>query len=879
MSQLQQDDAGMESRGRRSEEQLRLAEASTGVGAFEFDLISNCWVTTPQLAVLFGLAPATPQPAFTDCAQAIFADDRAKLHAAMQAATETGLCNVEVRVRHPDGSVHWLAIKGLLARDVDDLPRWLRGACYDITERKTLEVRLLALTETLEARVAELRDEARTLEILNRTGIALAAELDLEFLVQTVIDAGVEITEAQFGAFFYNRLDDPDKSHRLYALSGVPREAFAGFPTPRNTAIFDPTFRGEGPVRSNDILADPRYGQNSPHHGIPNGHLPVRSYLAVPVVSRSGEALGGLFFGHAQPGVFSERDERLATGIAAQAAVAIDNARLYQNSQQEVTARKRTEQELQALNDTLEQRVSDRAQQLEASYGQLRESERRFRLLVESVTDYAIYMLDPTGHVVKWNPGAERLKGYTDAEIIGRHLSCFYTEEDRRGGLPAQVIATTTLTGKYQGEGWRVRKDGTRFWASIVMHAIRDPLGQLLGFAKVTRDMTEKRAAEERLRQAQKMEAIGQLTGGVAHDFNNLLTVIGGNLETLQRRLADREDQPLQRLANSAARAASRAAVLTHQLLAFSRRQALEPKSVSPNSLITGMSDMLRRALPESISIETVLAGGVWPIFVDANQLENSLLNLAVNARDAMPDGGKLTIEAANVYLDDAYAVAADVSPGQYVGIFVSDTGFGMAEDVVSKAFDPFFTTKEVGQGTGLGLSQVYGFVKQSGGHVRIYSEVGAGTTLKIYLPRLRSPNDATEDQPPAATIPRGKGEAILVVEDQPDVRLYSVEMLRELGYRVLDAPDGPTALRLIDAHRDIALLFTDVGLPGGMNGRQLADEALRRRPALKVLFTSGYARNAIVHHGRLDPGVQLITKPFAFSALAIKIRAVLDEP
>jgi CheY-like chemotaxis protein len=375
------------------------------------------------------------------------------------------------------------------------------------------------------------------------------------------------------------------------------------------------------------------------------------------------------------------------------------------------------------------------------------------------------------------------------------------------------------------------------------------------------------------------MEAIGQLTGGVAHDFNNLLTVIGGNLETLQRRLVERDDQPLQRLVNAAMRAASRAAVLTHQLLAFSRRQPLEPKSVLVNSLITGMSDMLRRALPENISIETVLAGGVWPVFVDANQLENSLLNLAVNARDAMPDGGRLTIEAANVYLDEAYAATAELVPGQYVGIFVSDTGIGMTEDVAAKAFDPFFTTKDVGQGTGLGLSQVYGFVKQSGGHVRIYSEIGCGTTVKIYLPRLRSPDAAAEELPSAAPIPFGNGETVLVVEDQADVRLYSVEMLRELGYGVRDAPDGPTALRLIDAHRDITLLFTDVGLPGGMNGRQLADEALRRRPALKVLFTSGYARNAIVHHGRLDPGVHLITKPFTFSALAAKIRGVLDEP
>ncbi len=880
MSQSRQDNAGAQPPGHLSEEQLRLAEASTGIGAFELDLTSNSWVTTPQVAVLFGFEPAMQTVEFANWEAAIFVDDRVKLRAAMQASMATGICNIEVRVRHPDGQVHWLAIRGEIVRDSDGHSHRLRGTCTDVSDRKTLEVRLLALTETLEARVRELHDEARTLEILNRTGIALAAELDLERVVQTVTDAGVAIAEAQFGAFFYNLIDERGESYTLYALSGASREAFAGFPMPRNTAVFDPTFRGCGPVRSNDILADPRYGHAAPHYGMPKGHLPVRSYLAVPVVSRSGAVLGGLFFGHAEPGQFSDRAERLILVIAAQAAVAIDNARLYQNSQQEIAARKRTEQALQTLNDTLEQRVSERAQELETSFGRLRESERSFRLLVEAVTEYAIYMLDPAGHVVKWNPGAERLKGYTETEIVGQHLSLFYTEEDQRAGVPAEVIANATVTGKYEGEGWRVRKDGTRFWAHVAMHAIRDPLGKLLGFAKVTRDMTAQRAAEERLRQAQKMEAIGQLTGGVAHDFNNLLTVIGGNLETLQRRLAARQDEPLQRLATSAARAASRAAILTHQLLAFSRRQPLEPTLVQVNSLISGMSEMLRRTLPESVSIETVLAGGVWPTFVDANQLENSLLNLAVNARDAMPHGGRLTIEAANVYLDEAYAAAADLEPGQYVGVFVSDTGVGMAADVVANAFDPFFTTKEVGQGTGLGLSQVYGFVKQSGGHVRIYSEIGSGTTVKIYLPRLRSPaTSAADDQPSAAMTPRGHGEAILVVEDQADVRTYSVEILRELGYHVFDAADGRSALRLIDAHRDIAMLFTDIGLPGGMNGRQLANEALRRRPALKVLFTSGYARNAIVHHGRLDPGVQLITKPFTFSGLAMKIRTVLDEP
>jgi signal transduction histidine kinase len=422
-----------------------------------------------------------------------------------------------------------------------------------------------------------------------------------------------------------------------------------------------------------------------------------------------------------------------------------------------------------------------------------------------------------------------------------------------------------------------VRKNGSLFWASAVVNSIHDSAGQLLGFAKITRDLTERRTTEERLRQAQKMEALGQLVGGVAHDFNNLLTAISGNIETLQRRLPEGVDDNLQRLAKAALHATARGALMTRRLLAFSRRQPLEPKSVSVNSLIAGMSEILHQTLGETVQIETVLAAGVWAIFVDSNQLESALLNLAVNSRDAMPQGGKLTIEAANTYLDEAYSAIAEVPAGQYVGIFVSDTGTGMTPEVASKAFDPFFTTKEVGQGTGLGLSQVYGFIKQSGGYVKIYSEVGAGTTIKIYLPRYISADRATEEKPAAIPIARANGETILVVEDDADVRSSVVEILGELGYRVIEARDGLSALRQLDAYLETRLLLTDVGLPGGMNGRQLADEALRRRPGLKVLFASGYARNAIVHHGRLDPGVELIMKPFTYAELAAKVRRVLD--
>jgi CheY-like chemotaxis protein len=375
------------------------------------------------------------------------------------------------------------------------------------------------------------------------------------------------------------------------------------------------------------------------------------------------------------------------------------------------------------------------------------------------------------------------------------------------------------------------------------------------------------------------METLGQLTGGVAHDFNNLLQIVTGNLELLQRSLPEGETR-LRRAAENAAKGAERAAVLTQRLLAFSRRQPLAPKAVDPNKLIAGMSELLHRTLGETIEVETVRASGLWKVEADPHQLENAILNLAVNARDAMPGGGKLTIETANTHLDRAYVSQnAEVTPGQYVVMCVSDTGSGMDEETVTRAFEPFFTTKEVGKGTGLGLSMVYGFVKQSGGHLKIYSEPGEGTTVKIYLPRLIAADAVEEEDQVEAIVPEGaREEIVLVCEDDEDVRAYSVEVLRELGYGVLEAADGRSALSLLERPGlRVDLLFTDVVLPGGMTGAVLAEQARALRPGLKVLFTTGYARNAIVHHGRLDPGVELITKPFSYSDLATRVRDLLD--
>jgi PAS domain S-box-containing protein len=863
----------------RLDERLPLAGAASGIGAFELDFASGQWAWTPQVAALFGRDPQALPATFEDSLRTVFADDAPKIRGALEAAKASGSYYVEFRVKQPDGRLRWLVGKGQVEKHSSDA-QVLRGTYYEIGERKQLEAKLLAVNETLEARVRELREEARALEVLNRTGVAIGAELDLERLVQIVTDAGTELSGAQFGAFFYNVLRPDGEAYTLYALSGVPREAFASFPMPRNTAVFEPTFRGTGTLRSPDILADPRYGKSEPYYGMPPGHLPVRSYLAVPVLSRTGEVLGGLFYGHAQPGMFSERAERILMGLAAQAAVAIDNSRLYRTSVQEVAARRQAEEKLQELNRTLEERVTERAQQLAASAARLEDVERRFRILVEGVTDYAIYLLDPGGAIVNWNPGAERIKGYRREEIIGQHFSRFYTDEDRQTGLPRRALGTAADTGKYEAEGWRLRKDGSRFWAGVVINAIRDAKGEIVGFAKITRDLTERKAAEERLHQAQKMEGIGQITGGVAHDFNNLLTVIIGNLEALQRHLGEHspETDRLRRSAENAMRGARRAESLTQRLLAFSRQQPLNPQSVDIGRLVTGMSDLLRRTLGEEIAVETVLAGGLWRAHADPSQLEVAILNLAVNARDAMPSGGKLTIETANMHLDERYATSQiEVLPGQYVMLAVTDNGVGMPPNVKAKAFDPFFTTKDIGQGTGLGLSQVYGFVKQSRGHVKIYSEVGEGTTIKIYLPRFHSDIPEPEEETMRAPARGRRNEVILVVEDDEDVRNYSSETLRDLGYHVLEAANARAALKMLEAHPEVAVLFTDVGLPGGMNGRQLAQEARNRRPNFRVLFTTAYARNAIVHDGRLDPGVELLTKPFTQAALGEKLRDILD--
>ena len=521
------------------------------------------------------------------------------------------------------------------------------------------------------------------------------------------------------------------------------------------------------------------------------------------------------------------------------------------------------------------------------AHNELLESERRYRRLIEAVVDYAIFQLDPAGNVTTWNPGAQRIKGYDPDEIIGQHFSRFYTPEDIQLGVPKLALAEAAKQGRFEAEGWRMRKDGSRFWASVVIDRITDEAGELVGFAKVTRDVTERKQAQDELQRvqqqlaaSQKLEAVGQLSGGIAHDFNNLLMIVLGNLETAERNsrgLAN--SQNLQRALANAKRGAQRAAALTSRLLAFSRRQALDPHPINLNNFLNGLQEFLQRTLGERIEVQTVGSAGLWSIEADANHLESAIINLGINARDAMPDGGKLTVEAVNVLADEDYCrVNPELSPGQYVIVCVTDTGTGMTADVLNHAFEPFFTTKESGQGTGLGLSQVYGFVKQSGGHVKIYSEVGQGTSIRMYFPRYHGEarpveSDADEFRPEGEKL-----ETILVVEDDADLRAYVSELLRDLNYRVVVASSAQAALTiLLQEEPKVDLVLTDVVMPG-INGREMGRRAQQIRPGIKILYMTGYSRNAVVHQGRLDEGVELLEKPISQAKLALRVREMLDR-
>jgi len=536
-------------------------------------------------------------------------------------------------------------------------------------------------------------------------------------------------------------------------------------------------------------------------------------------------------------------------------------------------ARRRAEQDLRALATSLERQV-------EARTAELRASEARMRAVFETSYQFqGLVSLD--GRLIDAN---------------GASLAAIGARLDDVRGLAYQTTpwfaATPGMADKVRAlmraaaAGETVRQeiclnlpvDGWR-WFDLTMRPLCDADGAIIAIVPEAVETTDRRRTEEALRQSQKMEAVGQLTGGLAHDFNNLLTGISGSLELLEARVAQGRTRELDRYIGAAQGAAKRAAALTHRLLAFSRRQTLDPKPTDVNRLIVDLEDLVRRTVGPAIAVEVVTAGGLWSTLVDPNQLENALLNLCINARHAMPDGGRLTVETRNCWFDERAGRERDLAPGQYVQLCVSDTGTGMSREVIDRAFDPFFTTKPLGEGTGLGLSMVYGFARQSGGQARIYSEPGEGTLVCIYLPRHFRAEDRAETAIATVEPARAReGETVLVVDDEATVRMLVNEVLDDLGYVTLEAEDGKSGLKFLESDRRIDLLITDVGLPGGMNGRQLADAGWALRPELKVLFITGYAENAVIGNGHVRPGMHVLTKPFAMDTLAARIKGIITQ-
>jgi PAS domain S-box-containing protein len=490
----------------------------------------------------------------------------------------------------------------------------------------------------------------------------------------------------------------------------------------------------------------------------------------------------------------------------------------------------------------------------------LKQSEQQFRLLVQSVTDYAIYMLDPRGHLTNWNLGAQRIKGYLPEEVIGKHFSMFYTPEDRAAGEPLRTLSIATNEGRFENKGWRVRKDGTRFLAHVVVDPIWGETGTLLGFAKITRDVTEVTQAQQALEQtrealfqAQKMQAIGQLSGGIAHDFNNLLTVILGNLEIVRKRLAD--DPKIVRLLDNATQGALRGVSLTQRMLAFARRQELKSEPVDLPALIQGISGLLRSSLGPSVVLETRFPQGIEPVMADVNQLELALLNLATNARDAMPNGGTITISSREAEASDGNRLSSNA--GRYVCLSVSDTGLGMDEVTLASAMDPFFTTKGLGKGTGLGLSMVHGFIEQLGGRFILKSRKDHGTTAEMWLPVALegSASARVVEQNSTPDIPR---LCVLVIDDDSLVLTSTCLLLEDLGHRVISATSGRQGLELFEVNPSIDLVITDMAMPQ-MSGAQLADAIRRLKPDVPIILATGYAE-------RLEgfaAGLPRLSKPF----------------
>ncbi|MFC3557676.1 PAS domain-containing protein [Sphingomonas qilianensis] len=802
------------------QERLKLALSAGGLGAWriEFDPISL--LADDECKAHFGRQPDQPL-AYADLLESIHPDDRARVRAVADAAIERGEdYGAEYRVIWPDGTLHWLQTNGRVEVDPHDRPIRLVGVSHEITERRQIEDRQRALLMLSD----QLREAPDAAEMSYRAAEILGTTFDVSRAGYGTIDPARETITVE----------------RDWNQPGI--KSLAGTLQFRDYGSYiEDLKRGETTVIA-DVRLDPRTIEGAPALEA----ISARSFVNLPVIE-NGAFVALLYLNHQASRHWSAEDLAFIRDVADRTRTAVE--------------RRKAEEALATLAETLERQVEERT----------RERDRTWQN-----TQDLLAIVAPDGAFIAVNPAWTRVLGWSPQEIVGQPYTVFNHPEEQAESEAAHAKARAGSLRRYEQ---RLRhKDGSYRWVSWVATMEGDRIyasGRHITAEREARAALEQ--TQDQLRQAQKMEAVGQLTGGLAHDFNNLLTAISGSLELIQTRILQGETDRVERYVAMAQQAAKRAAALTHRLLAFSRRQTLDPRPTDINRLIASLDDLLRRSVGPQIDIEIVGAGGLWTTLIDPNQLENALLNLCINARDAMPQGGRITIETANKWLDAIAAKECDLPPGQYVALSVSDTGTGMDGQTIERAFDPFYTTKPLGEGTGLGLSMIYGFVRQSGGQVRIYSELGQGTTMRLYLPRAHGDAEA-EPVVEARIAPRGapSDKTVLVVDDEPAVRMLVTDILADLGYAALEAGDGPAGLAILQTDVTVDLLITDVGLPKGMNGRQFADAARIGRPGLTVLFITGYAENAVVGNGHLDPGMHVMTKPFGMDVLAGRIRDLI---
>jgi PAS domain S-box-containing protein len=713
-------------------------------------------------------------------------------------------------------------VNGRVEKDARGHSIRMVGVSRDITARHRTESRRAALL-ALGDRLRQLSDPA-----------------DMSYLAAEIIGTTMDVSRAGYGII--DRVNETITIERDWNAAGT--NSLAGVLHFRDYGSYIEDLKRGDVVAVEDARLDPRTASGA--SGLEEIH--ARAFINMPVVDH-GRFVALLYLNHKEVRAWSTEDIAFIRDVADRTQAAID--------------RRSAEAELSSLANSLEQQVEERT----------RERDQTWRNSQDLLA-----VIESDGRFRAVNPAWTALLGWEPEEIVGRDHVALSHPDDRKASQAAHQQAKTAVLRQHENRV--AHKDGRHLWISWVASAVDDRV-----YAS-GRDVTaekeaqlELEAAQEQLRQAQKMEAVGQLTGGLAHDFNNLLTGISGALELIDARIKQGRSDSIVKYVELARGASKRAAALTHRLLAFSRRQTLDPKPTDINRLIIAMEEFLQRSVGPAIEVEVVGAIGLWTTLIDPNQLENALLNLCINARDAMPDGGRITIETANKWLDVNSARQRELPPGQYISLCVTDTGTGMSPDTIKRAFDPFFTTKPLGEGTGLGLSMIYGFARQSGGEVRIYSEVGEGTTICLYFPRIHSkavleePAERVDQPGPLAT-----GETVLVVDDEPAIRTLITDALGEFGYRTIEAGDGHAGLELLRSDPQVRLLVTDVGLPKGMNGRQLADAARVDRPDLKVLFITGYAENAVIGNGQLGPDMHLITKPFAVDGLVNRVRELISD-